>query len=150
MFRYNQTFHLLEIGAGVGLLARDILAYSSALSSDFSEALSYIGIDYQSPMIPDMNVQRVKTNSLPFRDVVGCVLSNELLDAFPVHRFTVQGSHIREIYIDLIGDEFVEVLSGSRNEKVHDAFTVTYNKLKDAAAEAEKLVKEFIIATLKP
>lgn len=104
------SFHLLEVGAGAGLLARDILAYSSALSSDFSEALSYIGIDYQTPIIPDMNVQRIKTNSLPFRGVAGCVLSNELLDAFPVHRFTVHGSHIREIYIDLIGDEFVEVL----------------------------------------
>ena len=36
---------------------------------------------------------------------------------------------------DKIFDEFVEVMSGSRNEKVHDNFTVSYKKLTDITAE---------------
>tara|TARA_A100001015_G_scaffold274727_1_gene331347 strand:+ start:2356 stop:2718 length:363 start_codon:yes stop_codon:yes gene_type:complete len=37
---------------------------------------------------------------------------------------------------DKLFDEFVEVMSGYRNEKIHDTFSVTYKKLTDATAEA--------------
>ena len=36
---------------------------------------------------------------------------------------------------DKLFDEFVEVMSGYRNEKVQDNFTVSYKKLTDATAE---------------
>jgi SAM-dependent MidA family methyltransferase len=42
--------------------------------------------------------------------VVGCVLSNELLDAFPVHRFQVHDGSIREVFVTLEGDGFAETL----------------------------------------
>ena len=38
---------------------------------------------------------------------VGCVLSNELLDAMPVHQVTVEGGELRELYVALNTDSLV-------------------------------------------
>ncbi|MFH1560421.1 MAG: SAM-dependent methyltransferase [Chloroflexota bacterium] len=103
-------FYVLEVGAGGGVLARDIVAYSSGLPSGFPNALEYIGVDYEAARDSSVNVQPIKARGLPFRDVVGCVLSNELLDAFPVHRFAIQGRHVKEVYVTLKEGKFVEVL----------------------------------------
>ena len=37
------------------------------------------------------------------RGMVGCVLSNELLDAMPVHQLTVEQGRLREVYVTLDG-----------------------------------------------
>ena len=103
-------FYVLEVGAGGGVLARDILAYSSGLPSAFFNALEYIGIDYEPPLNSQMDAQPIRVSGLPFRDVVGCVLSNELLDAFPVHRFTIQEDNLKEVYVTLEEGEFAEVI----------------------------------------
>ena len=103
-------FYVLEVGAGGGVLARDILAYSSGLTSAFSNALEYIGVDYEPPLRFQVDTQPIKAYGLPFRDVVGCVLSNELLDAFPVHRFAIQEDRLKEVYVTLEEAELVEVL----------------------------------------
>ena len=74
-------FYVLEVGAGGGVLAGDILAYSSGLPSAFSNALEYIGVDYEPSSSSRVDAQLIRARGLPFRDVVGCILSNELLDA---------------------------------------------------------------------
>ncbi len=103
-------FYVLEVGAGSGVLAGDILAYSSSLQSGFSDALEYIGIDYDVLKGSPNGAHLIKANGLPFRDVVGCVLSNELFDAFPVHRFAIQDGRVKEVYVTLKEDEFTEIL----------------------------------------
>jgi SAM-dependent MidA family methyltransferase len=103
-------FYVLEVGAGGGVLAGDILAYSSGLPSAFSNALEYIGVDYEPSSSSRVDAQLIRARGLPFRDVVGCILSNELLDAFPVHRFAIQGGHLKEVYVTLSENEFVDVL----------------------------------------
>jgi SAM-dependent MidA family methyltransferase len=42
--------------------------------------------------------------------VVGCILSNELVDSFPVHRFAVQDGRVREVYVTMEQGRVVEVL----------------------------------------
>ena len=46
----------------------------------------------------------------PFRGITGCILCNELIDNFPVHRFAIQCGRVREVFITLEGDDFAEVL----------------------------------------
>ena len=41
----------------------------------------------------------------------GCIFSNELLDALPVHRVVVESGALREIYVGFEGGQFIEVLS---------------------------------------
>jgi SAM-dependent MidA family methyltransferase len=59
----------------------------------------------------NLGIRQVKTAGLrAFRKVVGCILSNELIDNFPVHRFVIQGGRVREVYVTLDGGNFSEVL----------------------------------------
>ena len=102
-------FHVIEVGAGTGVMARDILAYSAELSEDFNRSLEYLAVDYQPPADP-AGVQWVEPNGLPLKDIEGCILSNELLDAFPVHRFEVRGGRVLEVYVTVAAGELVETL----------------------------------------
>jgi SAM-dependent MidA family methyltransferase len=103
-------FHVVEVGAGSGILARDVMSYASNLPSEFSQALEYVGMDHANPRHPVDNAHRVRGHGLPFKDVVGCILSNELLDSFPIHRFVIQGGRVKEVYVTLQGGEPAEVL----------------------------------------
>ena len=102
-------FHVVEAGAGTGVLARDILAYLDNLSPDFRRAMEYVAVDYLPPDSPNAAAW-IKANGLPLRDVEGCILSNELLDAFPVHRFAIRGGRALEVYVTLEDGELTETL----------------------------------------
>ena len=89
-------FYVIEPGASNGLLAADVQA---AASGDFADALRYIAVDRTTPGNLDREVERVRASGLPFRSVVGCIISNELFDAFPVHRFRMSRGKIEEIFV---------------------------------------------------
>ena len=40
----------------------------------------------------------------------GCLLSNELLDAMPVHRFVIEKDELRELYVGVEEDRLCEVI----------------------------------------
>ena len=44
-------------------------------------------------------------------NVVGCIISNELLDAYPFNRFIVQNGVVKEIFVDYQNGEFVDSVS---------------------------------------
>jgi len=107
-------FTVLEMGAGDGTLAHDIAGYSAVLDPGFAARLRYIATD-RAPAGRDTRrpgsapgPQTVRASSLPVTAVTGCVLSNELLDSFPVHRFVIRDGAVREIYVALEGDSFIE------------------------------------------
>lgn len=51
----------------------------------------------------------------------GCVVANEVLDSFPVHVLEVaRGGGPREVYVDLEGDRFVEVLGPLSEDALAD------------------------------
>ena len=106
-------FTVLEPGAGSGVMARDIVEAASADFPEFAQTLRYMVVDY-APSIsggqPPSGMELAASNRLPARNFVGCILTNELLDALPVHRFVVEGGVAREVYVHLDGDGFAEVL----------------------------------------
>ena len=108
------VFHAIEMGAGTGLLARDVLDYAAELPADFKRALRYVALD-RSPTGPNpeggpSSYRRLVADGVPIRDLVGCLLSNELVDAFPVHRFEVQDGDVKEVFVGLENGRLVEVL----------------------------------------
>ncbi|MBF8267121.1 MAG: hypothetical protein HW388_629, partial [Dehalococcoidia bacterium] len=113
-------FYVIEVGAGSGILARDTLAYASSLPSGFSQALEYVVVDYASPLRPLGQAHRVKGRGLPFRDVVGCILSNELLDSFPVHRFAIQEGRVQEVYVTLRDGVLTEVMDEPSKARIEE------------------------------
>jgi len=117
------TFTVLEAGAGNGILARDIVQAAQATSPEFFQALRYIALDYAAPKNlapglspgPSSNFDCLAAANLPIKGLVGCIITNELLDAFPVHRFRVHDDYILEVFVDVSDDGFVEVLQEPSN-----------------------------------
>lgn len=105
-------FTALEPGAGSGVMGRDILEAVANDFPDFAPALRYVALDYApaNPKGSPSALQWAASDGLPVRDVVGCIIANELLDAMPVTRFAIQGGAAREVYVTLDGDGFAEVL----------------------------------------
>ncbi|MBM3947014.1 MAG: hypothetical protein FJ315_06410, partial [SAR202 cluster bacterium] len=99
-------FWIVEPGCGDGLLARDVLTGLERLEPGCFAVTRYVVADRAAPhagrevAFPG-RAQRIVADGLPLRGVVGCVLSNELLDAFPVHRFQVTQNAFQEIYVTL-------------------------------------------------
>jgi SAM-dependent MidA family methyltransferase len=81
-----ETFHAVEMGAGDGLMARDLLDYAQHLNPGFFSALEYVTTD------------RTTSGSV-VSGVTGCVISNELVDAFSVHRFRIDNGNLREVFV---------------------------------------------------
>ena len=95
-------FTIIEAGAGGGILCRDILAAASELPAPFRECLRYVCIDRRSTPGLESKLEgasRIASAGVPLRGVVGCLLSNELLDAMPVHQVTVEGGRLKEVYV---------------------------------------------------
>jgi SAM-dependent MidA family methyltransferase len=106
-----RMFWAVEAGAGTGRLAADVTKQALAADSAFADALRYLAVDVTAAPPAD-GASRVAGSGLPVRGVRGVVLANELLDAMPVHRVTVDGGQLREIRVGLDGEEaFVEVLA---------------------------------------
>ena len=100
-------FTVVEMGAGDGTLRSDILEYVQRQLPDFAQAIRYIATD----LVPPTNVNNVNDNSCLPVNVVGCIISNELLDAYPFNRFIVQNGVVKEIFVDYQNGEFVDSVS---------------------------------------
>ena len=103
-------FTAVEMGSGSGLLASDVVSYARRALGPFAEALRYVTVDRARPARADGAVRHVVASRMPFAGVVGCVLSNELLDAFPVRRFEVRDGRVLEVYVVVRGGRFAEEL----------------------------------------
>jgi SAM-dependent MidA family methyltransferase len=108
-------FHIVEMGAGQGLIAADVLKYlyhqcSNSDDSAFWNALEYIIIEKASVLVAEQQ-QHLKAfaaehkitwktwEEIPSHSITGCFFSNELVDAFPVHRIEVRSGKVQEVYV---------------------------------------------------
>lgn len=109
-------FDVVEAGPGTGVLARDILAWATRTAPEFEAALKYTLVE-TSPALGERQLATLVAEGLKaqLRDelpsrVTGCILSNELLDAMPVHRVAVENGGLREVYVSTDGERFSEEL----------------------------------------
>ncbi len=106
-------FSVVELGAGNGVLGRDLPGFSEEISRDFRAALRYVCVDRRvgkDAKAGIAGVSRVASSTVPFRGLTGCVLSNEFLDAFPVHLVEQTGGRLREVFVTVEGGELTEAL----------------------------------------
>lgn len=117
-----EIFHVVEMGAGMGYLAKDMLEYLSGSKSndkrqkDIFKHLKYTIVELnlavktkQQELLSEfMDKVNWISNLNELESVTGCFLSNELLDAFPV-RLVEMDNEIKEIHVSLNGDDFVEM-----------------------------------------
>ncbi len=103
-------FVAVEMGAGGGLLASDVVSYARRALRSFADALRYVTVDRARPARAADGVRHVVGSRMPVAGLVGCVLSNELLDAFPVRRFEMRGGRVLEVYVVVRDGRFAEEL----------------------------------------
>ena len=73
---------------------------------------------------PISGIQQVKTEGLrAFRNVVGCILCNELIDNFPVHRFAIQGGRVKEVFVTSAEGNLTEVLDEPSSPRIEERLT---------------------------
>ena len=101
-------FFVIELGAGDGLLERDICSAAGYLPEGFGGSLRYVAVDRNSLSPEDRAsaLDQVAGDAmrLPIRNVTGCIISNELLDALPVHRVRMENGALRELHVGIESD----------------------------------------------
>ena len=111
-------FQVVEPGAGTGRLCADILSWATRAAPPFAGAIDYVLLD-TSPAMTERQKQTLAQNHLSDtvrwapeipHDVEGCIISNELLDAMPVHRVAVDTGRLREVFIAWDGSRLTEEL----------------------------------------
>lgn len=106
-------FLIVELGAGNGTLACDILGYLERAAPLFYKSLIYVAVDC-TPSPFDSgdshpNLEYLRSYGLPLRGGTGCVISNEVIDAYPVHRFKVEDGRLTESYVQINAEgKFIE------------------------------------------
>ena len=108
----GKTFDVVEQGAGRGFLCEDILKWGKKHSSPFYQCLRYYLIETSPYLIKEQRERLsehekegkvVWMDPLAFEEgkalVEGCFLSNELVDAFPVHQVILDNGNLKEIYV---------------------------------------------------
>lgn len=115
----EKNFSIIEIGAGKGYLAFDILSFLKKEFNDVFKNIEYIiiekspyHIEFQKEILKDFpNVKWVQ-NITDFENesITGIIFSNELFDSFPVHMIRKKNGNIYEIFIKLDeNDNVVEI-----------------------------------------
>ena len=122
------VFHVIEVGSGDGVLAQSIVDASRRTTPRFAQALCYVAADYQPGTLQSQDapsgIHRVKTEGIrAFRNVVGCILCNELIDNFPVHRFVIQDGRVKEVFVTLSGGRIAEVLDEPSTPGIEESLT---------------------------
>jgi SAM-dependent MidA family methyltransferase len=130
-----QPFTIVEMGAGSGLLARDILGWARRRAPEFFQALEYCLIEVnewlvenQRRLLRQVDASLAKASWLPSLEAIaaesvsGCFLSNELIDSFPVHRVVVRDGRLHELYVEWREERFVESLGPPSTPLLQDYF----------------------------
>lgn len=102
----GDVFQIVEQGAGEGHLALDILDALANEAPDLYARLTYVLIEVG----PASRARQARTLAAHAAKVTwcaadewriesGCFLSNELVDAFPVHVVEKQGGELREVFV---------------------------------------------------
>ncbi len=164
-----ESFWLVEAGASTGHLAKQILDCAVASWPDFYTALRFVAVERSTSRraLPSTNleahIQRGKfawQQELPAAIPCGCIFSNELIDAMPVHRVIQDGSDLREMYVGLgkngLCDEWGDLPSSALEEyflgqgiSLQDEQQAEVNLAADIwIAEAGKKLKRGFVVTI--
>ena len=118
----GEAITILEMGAGKGLLAGHLLNAYRRDNPAFLSRIRYTIVE-RSPAMTAAQQLRLRSllqdgvsitwysnlARIPAGSLTGIILSNELVDAFPVHRVVKRALGLREIYVGWGDGRFIEI-----------------------------------------
>ncbi|MEG4497621.1 class I SAM-dependent methyltransferase [Microcoleus sp. F10-C6] len=130
-------FTVVEMGAGRGNFAENVLQYLQRQHPDLFKTLTYIIVEI-SPRLQAEQRQKLGDikcvkwcywDEIVNNSIIGCFFSNELVDALPVHQFILEEGQVREIYVACETPKneqkkinFVEVIGEVSTPKIAEHF----------------------------
>ncbi|HEX9664995.1 MAG TPA: SAM-dependent methyltransferase [Thermodesulfobacteriota bacterium] len=115
-----QEFTIVEMGAGKGYLALDVLDSIKRDQPEFYSNLNYLMVEISPTLVEEEksilkdHIRKIKflnsISEIEDEEVAGVFISNELLDSFPFHRLKYIKDNFQEIYVGLVNDQFTEIL----------------------------------------
>ena len=121
----KEDFTIVEYGAGMGSLCVDILEHLKQHNNEFFIKLKYCIVEKSEVMrqkekmtighdlINDKVAWYDSIEEIP--SFTGCVLANEVLDNFSVHKVIMKENELKEIFVDYNND-FIEVLKPAHDD----------------------------------
>ena len=123
---FSNFFTIVEVGGGFGNLAADILNYLKQKYVEVYQKINYIIVEASPNLIEQQkkylkafdNIRWKTWQEIDDNSLIGCIFSNELVDAFPVHRVTLQNKVLKEIYVSWDENQFKEVIQSISTPKL--------------------------------
>ncbi len=111
-----EPFTVVEVGAGSGKMADGILEAMLRWHRDVYDAVRYVIVERQKDLAVDHHGKiEVQGDISDIGPVTGCILSNELFDALPIHLVVMQ-DRLYEVCVTMRDDRFQEVLVPAGDE----------------------------------
>ncbi len=109
-------FTVVEIGPGRGYLSEGVIEYIKKYLK-WAEGWRYVIIERNPHAVESQkrilsqhtDVLRWSDNLSEIEGFSGCVIANEVLDAFPVHLIEADGDRFKEIYVNASEEGFFEI-----------------------------------------
>lgn len=125
-------FTLVEVGAGHGRLACDIMDFLAEQQPECYAATRLILVE-QEPSLAEAQATLLQAHGSKLSWLApsdlhglrfsGVLYSNELLDAMPVHRVLMTPEGLKEIYVTVTGDQFQEQLDSPSTPELETYLT---------------------------
>ena len=141
---YPKPFQVIEMGAGLGYLAIDILNYWQSNYPDLLQNVEYSIIE-ESPSLMATQQEKLQSwrengiklnwknwSDLENTSVKGCFFSNELIDAFPVHQVIWQDDQLQEIYVGENQGELIEIIAEISTPELLNYFEKVHIKINES------------------
>jgi SAM-dependent MidA family methyltransferase len=103
-------FAVVELGAGDGTLASQILAAAEA-APDLADALRYVAVERNSGAIDRLRSRgfQVLPSLADVGAITGSIIANELLDNLPFHRLREREGRVVEVFVGAENGDLLEV-----------------------------------------
>ena len=124
-------FQIVELGAGGGKLALELLNFAGERLPEFYERISYSTVERSTVrrntqkeiLAGHTDRGRVEfSEQIPSQIKTGCVISNEFFDALPAHRVVMERGKLREIFVAWDDGDFREVRREPSSSEIADYF----------------------------
>src|SRR3989338_1289818 len=104
-------FTIVEAGAGGGGLSFQISRTIKELFKEFYSAVEFKLVDINPALIKDRREEFSCHSAIEEIEpgITGCIISNELIDAFPIHR-VIEADGLKEIYVYVEDSGFTETV----------------------------------------